>query len=195
MILKRWVKFMKQIQHVFQDTLVSWAQETWFCNFIFFFLRIASEITEGSGSAKPSSVPVSTTESSKRDKGRWGSETSRMPGWISLGEFHSLQVTVRGTHFSVFCSSDVGTLWICQEFRIPLFTNGLSVCLVTEFDTLQKDQRPQYSDKDNMSGYMVMFMSRISHSTDPQDQSRDHDLAFCKELPWWQDEGGAVSPT
>ena len=186
---------MKQIQHVFQDTLVSWAQETWFCNFIFFFLRIASEITEGSGSAKPSSVPVGPTESSKRDKGRWGSETSRMPGWISLGEFHSLQVTVRGTHFSVFCSSDVGTLWICQEFRIPLFTNRLSVSLVTEFDTFQKDQRPQYSDKDNMSGYMVTFMSSISHSTDPQDQNRDHDLAFCKELPWWQDEGGAVSPT
>ena len=65
----------------------------------------------------------------------------------------------------------------------PLFTNGLSIFLVTEFDTLQKDQRPQYSDKDNMSDYMVMFMSRNSHSTDPQDQNRDHDLAFCKELP------------
>ena len=67
--------------------------------------------------------------------------------------------------------------------KVPLFTNGLSVCLVTEFDTFQKDQRPQYSDKDKMSGYVVMFMSRISHSTDPQDQNRDHDLAFCKELP------------
>ena len=28
----------------------------------------------------------------------------------------------------------------------PLFTKGLSVCLVTEFDTFQKDQRPQYTD-------------------------------------------------
>ena len=65
----------------------------------------------------------------------------------------------------------------------PLFTNGQSVSLVTEFDTFQKDQRPQYSDKDKMSGYEVMFMSRISHSTDPQDQSHDLDLAFCKELP------------
>ena len=82
-----------------------------------------------------------------------------------------------------------------RSTKVPLFTNGLSVCLVTEFDTFQKDQRPQYSDKDNMSGYMVTFMSRISHSTDPQDQNRDHDLAFCKELPWWQDEGGALSPT
>ena len=62
-------------------------------------------------------------------------------------------------------------------------THRLSVSLVTEFDTFQKDQRPQYSDKDNMSGYMVMFTSRNSHCTDPQDQSRDHDLAFCKELP------------
>ena len=43
-----------------------------------------------------------------------------MPGQISLGEFYSLQVTVRATHFSVFCSSAVGTLWICQEFRIPV---------------------------------------------------------------------------
>ena len=77
----------------------------------------------------------------------------------------------------------------------PLFTNGLSVCLVTEFDTFQKDQRPQYSDKDNMSGSVVMLMSRTSHSTDPQDQNRDHDPAFCKELPWWQDAGGAASPT
>ena len=48
----------------------------------------------------------------------------------------------------------------------PLFTNGQSVSLVAEFDTFQKDQRPQYSDKDNMSGYVVMFMSRISHSTE-----------------------------
>ena len=65
----------------------------------------------------------------------------------------------------------------------PLFTNGLSACLVTEFDTFQKDQRPQYSDEDNMSGYVVIFMSRISHSTDPQNQNHDHDLVFCKELP------------
>ena len=70
-----------------------------------------------------------------------------------------------------------------QKSMCPLFTNGLSACLVTEFDTFQKDQRPQYSDKDNMSGYVVMFMSRMSHSTDPQDQNWDHDLAFCKELP------------
>ena len=41
---------MKQIQLVFQDPLVSWAQETRLCNFIFFFLRRASEITEDSGS-------------------------------------------------------------------------------------------------------------------------------------------------
>ena len=65
----------------------------------------------------------------------------------------------------------------------PLFTNRLSVCLVTEFDIFQKDQRPQYSDKDNISGSAVILMSRISHSTDPQDQNRDHDPVFCKELP------------
>jgi hypothetical protein len=59
---------MKQIQLVFQDPLVSWAQETRLCNFIFFFLRRASEITEDSGSAKPSSVPISPTESYKRIK-------------------------------------------------------------------------------------------------------------------------------
>ena len=133
MILKRRVKFMKQIQLVFQDPLVSWAQETWFCNFIFFFLRIASEITEGSGSAKPSSVPVSPTESSTKDKGQWGSETSRMPGQVSLGEFHSLQVTVRGTHFSVFCSSAVGTLWICKEFRIPVNKSPCALFSLTDW--------------------------------------------------------------
>ena len=70
-----------------------------------------------------------------------------------------------------------------QMSMCPLFTNGQSVSLVTEFDTFQKDQRPQYSNEDNMSGYVVMFMSRMSHSTDPQDQNWDHDLAFCKELP------------
>ena len=193
---------MKKIQLVFQDPLVSWAQETWLCNFIFFFLRRVSEIKERSGSAKLSSLLVSPTESYKRDKGQLRFRDSRMPGQISLGEFHSLQVTVRATHFSVFCSSAVGTLWICQEFRTPvnkspcaLFSLMDWVCLVTEFDTFQKDQRPQYSDKDNMSGSVVMLMSRISHSTDPQDQNRDHDPAFCKDLPWWQDAGGAVSPT
>ena len=51
-------------------------------------------------------------------KDRWASETSRMPGQISLREFHSLQVSVRDTHFFVFYSSAVGTLWICQEFKI-----------------------------------------------------------------------------
>ena len=59
---------MKQIHLVFQDPLVSWAQETRFCNFTFFFLRRASEIREDSGSVKPSSVPVSPTESYKRIK-------------------------------------------------------------------------------------------------------------------------------
>ena len=38
--------------------------------FHFFFFRRASEIKEGSCSAKPSSVPVSPTESYKRDKGQ-----------------------------------------------------------------------------------------------------------------------------
>ena len=144
---------MKKIQLVFQDPLVSWAQETWLCNFIFFFLRRVSEIKERSGSAKLSSLLVSPTESYKRDKGRVRFRDSRMPGRISLGEFHSLQVTVRATHFSVFCSSAVGSLWICQEFRTPvnkspcaLFSLMDWVCLVTEFDTFQKDQRPQYTD-------------------------------------------------
>ena len=59
---------MKKSQLVFQDTLVSWAQETRLCNFIFFFLIRASEIREDSGSVKPSSVPVSPTESYKRIK-------------------------------------------------------------------------------------------------------------------------------
>ena len=59
---------MKKSQLVFQDPLVSWAQETRFYNFIFFFLRRASEIREDSGSTEPSSVPVSPTESYKRIK-------------------------------------------------------------------------------------------------------------------------------
>ena len=116
---------MKRVYHEANSSCVSGSlsvlgPRNLICNFIFFFLRRGSEITEGSGSAKPSSVPVSPTESYKRIKEGWGSETSRMPGRISLGEFHSLQVTVRATHFSVFCSSAVGTLWICQEFRIPV---------------------------------------------------------------------------
>ena len=124
---------MKQMQLIFQDPLVSWAQETWFCNFIFFFLRRVSEIREDSGSTKPSSVPVSPSESYKRIKDGWGSETSRMPGRISLGEFYSLQVTVRATRFSVFCSSAVGTLWICQEFRIPVNRSPCALFSLTDW--------------------------------------------------------------
>ena len=114
---------MKRVYHEANSSCVSGSlsvlgPRNLICNFIFFFLRRGSEITEGSGSAKPSSLPLSPTESYKRIKHRWGSETSRMPERISLGEFYSLQVTVRATHFSVFCSSAVGTFWICREFRI-----------------------------------------------------------------------------
>ena len=193
---------MKKIQLVFQDPLLSWAQETWHCNFIFFFLRRVSEIKERSGSAKLSSLLVSPTESYKRDKGRVRFRDSRMPGRISLGEFHSLQVTVRATHFSVFCSSAVGTFWICQEFRIPVNRSPCALFSLTDWVfawslnlTYFKRIRGLNSPIKIMSGSVVMLMSRISHSTDPQDQNRDHDPAFCKELPWWQDAGGAVSPT
>ena len=106
---------MKRVYHEANSSCVSGSlsvlgPRNLICNFIFFFLRRGSEITEGSGSAKPSSLLVSPTESYKRDKGQVRFRDSRMPGQISLGEFHSLQVTVRATHFSVFCSSAVGTL-------------------------------------------------------------------------------------
>ena len=59
---------MKLIQLVFHDLLSVLGPRNLICNFIFFFLRRGSEITEGSGSAKPSSLPLSPTESYKRIK-------------------------------------------------------------------------------------------------------------------------------